>query len=146
MTTRLADTESVSVAGESLIPPWLIRALILWLLVLAAACGVWLGTHVDPMRVALDISAFAATLAVGGLLGWHRHWRALPLLGVAPPVVLILAGIGLWLSDPSVGAGFVAVYSVPAVFVMATVVYPLSLTILGAAALAGAACQRLAQS
>ncbi|HAM00884.1 MAG TPA: hypothetical protein DCQ30_01450 [Acidimicrobiaceae bacterium] len=135
----------MGVAGENLIPPWLIRPLVLWLLVMAAACGVWLGTHVDPMRYALEISASVATLAVGGLLGWHSHWRALPLLGVAPPVVLLVAGIGLILSDPSVGAaGFVAVYSVPAVFVMATVVYPLSLTILGVGALTGAACQRLA--
>ena len=142
----MADTQFVGVAERSLIPPWIIRPLVLWLVVMAAACAVWLGWHVDWVRAGLGISAFVATLAMGGLVGWHRHWQALPLLGVAPSAILLLAWMGLWLSDPGpVGAaGFFALSSFFLGVVVASVVYPLSLAVLGVGALAGAACQRLA--
>jgi hypothetical protein len=142
--TRLPDTEVVSVGGEHLIPARIIRPVIVWLLAMAAACGAWLGSHIDPLRAALGIGAFVATLTIGGLIGWHGHWRALPVLGIAPPVIFLLAWIGLWLSDP-VALGYFVLMSFFVTFVVATVVYPLALAILGAGALAAIAYRRLAR-
>ena len=99
----------------------------------------------NPVRAACGIAAVVATIGIGGLIGWQRHWHALPLLGAAPPAILLLAWIALWLSDP-VAVGYFAFLSFFTVFALVVVVYPISLALLGVGAIAGRACQRLARA
>ena len=92
------------------------------------------------LRLTMLICAVLATIGVGVTVGWHDHWRALPLLAAAPPLVLFLAWFTAWLVDP-VAFGYFILSSFFAAVVLATLVYPGVLALLAVGGAAGALAQ-----
>jgi len=127
---------------EKLIPPWILPWLVGWIVALVAACSVELALAPGALwfRYTMLIGALLATVGVGVAVGWHRHWRALPLLAAAPAFVLFLAWFAAWLIDP-VAFGYFVIYSFFTAFVLAAFVYPASLAVLCAGGAVGALAQ-----
>jgi len=106
---------------------------------MVAACAVELAlAPLDLwLRTAMLVGAVVATIGVGVTVGWHGHWRVLPLLAAAPALVLFLAWFTAWLMDP-VAFGYFIFLSFFAAVVLATLIYPGTLAVLAVSGAAGA--------
>jgi hypothetical protein len=116
--------------------PWLAG----WIGALVAACTIelTLAPGASWFRSTMLIVAFLiGTIGVGVAVGWHGHWRALPLLAAAPALVLFLALFAAWLMDPVAFGSFV-IYSFFAAIVLAMLGYPAALALLLASGAVGA--------
>lgn len=130
------------VPRERLFPAWIVRPLVVWTVLLLAAFALWLARLGPSLNLIVGYGALLATACMGGVVGWHRHWRVLPLLALEPPFVLFLAWFVAWLIDP-VDFGYFILGSVFLAFDLALVAYPLSLGLLAAGGGVAAVAARL---